>query len=65
MLVAQRLDIGDGKWIDVGVIGTPSEKRLDIEDRNWYTIGEFIEHYGNSQISLEIWDDSPNRARCS
>ena len=35
MPVAQRLHIGNGEWIDVGVIGTPSEKRLDYVDRKW------------------------------
>ena len=52
--VAQRLfwqgQSSVGKWIDVGVYCQSSEKRLDYEDQNWYTPGEFIEYYGHSQF---------------
>ena len=47
MPVAQRMHNGNGQWIDVAF-----EKRLSYVDRKWYTLDEFIEYYGHSQLSL-------------
>ena len=43
---AQRLDIGNGKWIDAGVVGKPSEKRMDPLYCEWYTPGEHTDDHG-------------------